>query len=389
MNELYAIYNELLKSTGMGFKRFLHKTIDWKARLISITGARGTGKTTLLLQHIKLSGIKESSLYVSADNILLTKLGLFELAGAFYRLGGKYLFIDEIHKYSNWSGEIKNIHDSYTGLQVVFTGSSILDLYHGYGDLSRRLVSYQLPGLSFREYLLFNSNINLKPTTLFDIVNQKSDFDIKKPLMHFKNYLTWGYYPFYKEGNFNFRLNSAINTVLETDIPKYLDLKVSTIEKLKQLMQIIAESSPFKPNISKIAEMLEVSRNALPNYLSYLERSGLINRVASQTEGIRALGKILKIYLNNTNIMNTLSIENYNIGNARETFFVNQLSQNNKVNLHTDGDFIINNKYIFEIGGKNKDGKQIKNLNNSFIVRDSIEYGHANIIPLWHFGMLY
>ena len=389
MDELFSIYYELLKSTGTGFKRYLHGVINWNSRLLSITGARGTGKTTMLLQHIKLSGIRDSSIYVSADNILLSKTGLFELAGTFYRLGGKHIFIDEIHKYPNWSTEIKNIYDSYPGLQVVFTGSSILDLYHGSADLSRRLVSYHLHGLSFREYLLFNSNIRIEPTTLENIVNKRTNFEIDKPLLHFKKYLTTGYYPFFKEDDFNYRLNSAINAVLEIDIPKYLELKVSTIDKLKQLMQIIAESSPFKPNISKIAELLEISRNVLPNYLAYLDRAGLINRITGQTKGIRALGKTQKIYLDNTNLMSTLSLENYNTGNARETFFVNQLILNHTVNLHSQADFIIDNNYIFEIGGKNKDGKQIRNLNNSFLVKDDIEHGFVNVLPLWNFGLLY
>ena len=389
MDELYTIYKELLQNTGTKFNRTLLHSINWESRLIGITGARGVGKTTMLLQHIKQSGIEKGSLYLSADNILVSGIGLFKMAGTFYRLGGKHLIIDEIHKYSNWSGEIKNIYDSFANLKVILTGSSILDLYHGYGDLSRRLISYQLPGLSFREYLLFEENINLKPTIINDIINQKTDFNISKPLMHFKNYLNKGYYPFYKEGDFNSRLSSAINSVLETDIPKYLDLKVSTIEKLKQLMQIIAESSPFKPNISKIAEMLNVSRNALPNYLSYLERAQLIKMLSGQTKGVRALGKTDKVYLDNTNLMDALSHSNYNIGNARETFFVNQLSQNANIKLHDKGDFIIDEKYIFEIAGKSKTKKQIKGLKNPFIVKDDIEYGHGNIIPLWHFGMLY
>lgn len=389
MDELYNIYKELLQNTGTKFNRSLLQSINWKSRLIGITGARGVGKTTMLLQHIKQSGIEKDSLYVSADNILVSGMGLFKMAGTFYRLGGKHLFIDEIHKYSNWSREIKNIYDSFAGLKVVLTGSSILDLYHGYGDLSRRLISYQLPGLSFREYLLFEENLNLKPAIINDIINRKTNFNIDKPLKHFKNYLNKGYYPFYKEGDFNYRLSSAINAVLETDIPKYLDLKVSTIEKLKQLMKIIAEISPFKPNISKIAEMLNVSRNALPNYLSYLERAQLIKMLSGQTKGVRALGKTGTVYLDNTNLMNALSYSNYNIGNARETFFVNQLSQNTNIILHDKGDFIIDEKYIFEIGGKSKTKKQIKDLKNSFIIKDDIEYGYGNIIPLWHFGMLY
>jgi predicted AAA+ superfamily ATPase len=389
MDELYSIYKELLQSTDTKFNRFQLKLINWDSRLIGITGARGVGKTTMLLQHIKQSGIEKDSLYVSADNVLVSSMGLFKLAGTFYRHGGKHLIIDEIHKYSNWSGEIKNIYDSFPNLKVILTGSSILDLYHGYGDLSRRLISYNLPGLSFREYLLFELNLNLEPTTVFDIINQRTNFKIDKPLMHFKNYLGRGHYPFYKEGDFNFRLNSAINAVLETDIPKYLDLKISTIEKLKQLMQIIAESSPFKPNLSKIAEMLNVSRNALPNYLSYLERAELIKKLTGQTQGIRALGKTSKVYLNNTNLMNALALNNYNLGNARETFFVNQLTWNTKINLHDKGDFIIDEKHIFEIGGKNKTKKQIRDLENAYIVKDDIEFGYGNTIPLWHFGMMY
>lgn len=389
MDELFSIYYELLKSTSTSFKRFLHDIIDWDSRLISITGSRGTGKTTLLLQHIKLFKIRKSSLYITADNIILSKISLFKLAGNFYRLGGKHLFIDEIHKYLNWSKEIQDIYDSYPGLKIVFAGNSIINLYSGFGDLSRRLISYNLPGLSFREYLLFNSNINIEAATLTDIINNRVDFDLDKPLMYFNSYLENGYYPFYKEGKFNYQLNSVINTVIETDIPKYLDLRISTIEKLKQLMQIIAEKSPFKPNITKIAEMLNISRNILPNYISFLNRSGLINVVSGQSKSVGKSGRVQMVYLNDTNQMKTLYRENYNIGNTQETFLVNQLSHGHYVKLSQQSDIIIDSKYIFVVECKNKKGEEIKNLSGYYLLKDDIEFGYDNVIPLWYLGMLY
>lgn len=389
MDELITIYRDLLNQANTQFIRYLYGHIDWNARLISILGARGVGKTTLMLQHIKLSKIEDESLYVSADNIYFSKNNLFSLAGSFYKYGGKFLFIDEVHKYRNWSQEIKNIYDSYPGLYIVFTGSSILDIYKGFGDLSRRTLAYTLHGLSFREFLLFDEGIQIKPISMEAICKGNMIFKIEKPLPLFKKYLEHGYYPFYKEGQYALRLNAMINTILEVDIPKYLELKTASIDKLKLLLQIITESAPFKPNMSKIAEMMQVSRNILPNYFSYLERTKLVLLLKNSTKGIRALGKPEKVYLNNTNLMNVLSPQNKNTGNIRETFFLNQVSLKHACTLPTDGDFLIDRQLLFEVGGKNKTRKQIAGLKDAYLVKDDIEYGYGNTIPLWYFGMLY
>ncbi len=389
MNELNTIYRELLSQADTEFVRYLYEKIDWRARLISIVGARGTGKTTLLLQRIKLAGIEKDSLYVSADNIYFSTNSLFRLAGDFYKYGGTFLFIDEIHKYKNWSQEIKNIYDSYPGLQVIYTGSSILDIYKGMGDLSRRNLGYMLHGMSFREFLLYDADISVAPVNLEQLTGKNDIIAIQKPLSLFKKYLTRGYYPFYKEGNYYTRLNAMINTVIEVDIPKYVEMKTATTDKLKMLLKIITESAPFKPNMSKIAEMMQVSRNILPEYLSYLERTKIILTLKSNTKGIRSLGKPEKVYLNNTNLMAVLSPERQNTGNIRETFFLNQVSTGHQCTLPAQGDFLVDGKYIFEIGGKTKSRKQIAGMGNAFVVKDDIEHGFGNTIPLWYLGMLY
>ncbi|MEJ5316496.1 MAG: AAA family ATPase [Tenuifilum sp.] len=388
MEQLNIIYHELTDKVKTGFTRYLLPKINWNARLIAITGPRGVGKTTLMLQKIKIENKIDESLYVSLDNIYFSNHTLFELAGYFYRYGGRHLFIDEVHKYETWSQEIKNIYDSFPDLQIVFSGSSILDIYKGFGDLSRRVVPYHLNGLSFREYLIFETGQDTEAYSLDQILSQKVKIKLENPLIHFKKYLNHGYYPFYKDDDFMIRLTGTVNAVLEVDIPKYLDLKVSTIDKLKHLLQIISESVPFKPNYSKIADIIGVSRNLLPDYLAYLEKAGLILELTNETKGIRRLGKVNKVYLNNPNLAYMLSGEHANIGNIRETFFFNQLKLNHKVFSSETVDFKVEGNE-FEIGGKSKGNKQISKLSNAYIVKDDIEYGFGNTIPLWHFGLLY
>jgi hypothetical protein len=270
----------------------------------------------------------------------------------------------------------------------VFSGSSILDIYKGFGDLSRRVVPYYLNGMSFREYLVFETGKQLDKYSLDQILSHKVSVKLETPLLYFKNYLKEGYYPFYKEDDFMIRLTGAINAVLEIDIPKYLELKVSTIDKLKHLLQIIAESVPFKPNHSKIADLVGVSRNLMPDYFSYLEKAGLILQLQDDTKGLRGLGKVNKVYLNNTNIASMLSGNNANIGNIREAFFFNQLHLNYKVFSSDSGDFKVND-ITFEIGGKSKSKKQIAEISDAYLIKDDIEYGFGNTIPLWHFGLMY
>lgn len=389
MQRLIDTQNRILRQADTSIKRYLYKQINWKNRLIAITGQRGTGKTTILIQRIKEAENSNEYLYISADSLFIYKLSLFEIALNFRNNGGKYLFIDEIHKYPSWSGEIKHIYDAIPDLNIVFTGSSILDIMKGYADLSRRAIHYTLQGLSFREYLLFETKVDFPTFTLDEIIHQKVTINLDKPLFHFNNYLKKGFYPFYKEEDFELKLMSVINTVLEVDLVQYLDLKPSTIAKLKKLLQIISESVPFKPNISKIADLTSISRSLLPEYFNYLERAGLITMLPSHTKGIQALGKPEKMYLSNTNLCHILvGNDNANIGNVRETFFASQLTSLHTLSIPKKGDFLVN-ELTFEFGGKNKTKSQIVDITNSYLVKDDIEVGYQNTIPLWHFGFVY
>ncbi len=389
MRTLYQKFETLLQSTTTDFKRYLYGSIAWESRMIGIIGARGVGKTTMILQHIKENLDSKKALYVSADDMYFGKNKLFDLADDFYKNAGEYLFIDEIHKYTDWSRELKNIYDSFPTLKVVFTGSSVLDILKGSADLSRRAIIYKLQGLSFREYLKLFHNYDTEIYSLEQIINNEVKLDnIQHPLPLFNDYLKRGYYPFGIENEINLRLGQIIVQTLESDIPQYANLNVGTSRKLKRLLSIIAESVPFKPNFSKISEMIGVSRNSLDDYFSYMEKAGLIEQLRNETSGIRGLGKVDKVYLNNTNIVFNLVGEKSNIGNLRETFFFNQMRVNNEVISSKKVDFVIE-EYTFEIGGKNKQQSQIEKDGKSFIVKDDIEYGYRNVIPLWAFGLNY
>jgi predicted AAA+ superfamily ATPase len=357
--------------------------------MIGIIGARGVGKTTMILQHIKESLDSKIALYVSADDMYFGKNRLFELADDFYKNAGEYLFIDEIHKYTDWSRELKNIYDSFPKLKIIFTGSSVLDILKGSADLSRRAIIYKLQGLSFREYLKLFHNYDAKVYSLEQIVKNEIRLEnIQHPLPLFNDYLKRGYYPFGIENEINLRLGQIIVQTLESDIPQYANLNVGTSRKLKRLLSIIAESVPFKPNFSKISEMISVSRNSLDDYFSYMEKAGLIGQLRNETSGIRGLGKVDKVYLDNTNIIFNLVGERSNVGNLRETFFLNQMRVKNEVITSKKADFVIEH-YTFEVGGKNKQQNQIEKDGKSFVVKDDIEYGYRNVIPLWAFGLNY
>ncbi|MCF8379083.1 MAG: AAA family ATPase [Bacteroidales bacterium] len=389
MRTLYQKFETLLQSTTKDFKRYLYDSISWDSRMLGIIGARGVGKTTMILQHIKEKLDTKRALYVSADDMFFGENRLVDLADEFYKNAGEYLFIDEIHKYPNWSRELKNIYDSFPTLRIVFTGSSVLDILKGSADLSRRAIIYKLQGLSFREYLKLFHNYKEEVYTLEQIINNEVKLqNIQHPLPLFNDYLQRGYYPFGMENEINLRLGQIIVQTLESDIPQYANLNVGTSRKLKQLLSIIAESVPFKPNFSKISELIGVSRNSLDDYFSYMEKAGLIEQLRNETSGIRGLGKVDKVYLANTNIIFNLVGDNSNVGNARETFFLNQMRVKNEVISSKKADFLID-KYTFEIGGKNKQQNQIEKDGKSFIVQDDIEYGYLNVIPLWAFGLNY
>lgn len=389
MRTLYQKFETLLQSTTTDFKRYLYDKVAWESRMIGIIGARGVGKTTMILQHIKENLDSKKALYVSADDLYFSENRLFDLADDFYKNAGEYLFIDEIHKYPDWSRELKNIYDSFPTLKVVFTGSSILDILKGSADLSRRAIIYKLHGLSFREYLKLFHNYDAEVYSLEQIINNDVRLgNIQHPLPLFNDYLKRGYYPFGIENEMSIRLGQIIIQTLESDIPQYANLNAGTGRKLKRLLSIIAESVPFKPNFTKISEMIGVSRNSLDDYFSYMEKAGLIEQLRNETSGLRGLGKVDKVYLNNTNIIFNLAGENPNVGNLRETFFISQMRVKNKVISSKKADFVIG-PYTFEIGGKNKQQNQIEKDGKSFVVKDEIEYGYRNVIPLWAFGLNY
>ncbi len=389
MEQLYQKFETLLHTTSTDFKRYMYTEIAWDSRMVGIIGGRGVGKTTMILQYIKENLDTKKALYVSADDMYFVNHSLYELANEFYKSNGEYLFIDEIHKYADWSRELKNSYDAFPTLKIIFTGSSILDILKGYADLSRRALVYHLQGLSFREYLKLVHSFDFEVYSLDQITQNKVKIDgIAHPLPYFKEYLKKGYYPFGSENEINIRLGQIIVQTLETDIPQFANLNVGTSRKLKRLLSIIAESVPFKPNFSKIAELLGVSRNSLDDYFSFMEKAGLIGQLRTETGGIRGLGKIDKIYLDNTNIIFNLVGDKSNIGNIRETFFFNQMRLKNDISSSSKADFMIN-EYTFEVGGKNKQQTQIEKDGKSFIVKDDIEFGYQNVIPLWAFGFNY
>lgn len=394
---LYHNYSRLLDATATTYFRYLYSQIDWGNRLIGITGSRGTGKTTMMLQHIKKTFPDRSkSLYISLDNIWFTKNSLLELADKFYVFGGTHLFIDEVHRYPNWSIEIKNIYDSYPDMHIVFTGSSILEIYKSNADLSRRAVSYHLSGLSFREFLNFENDVEYPVFSLDEIVenhqNIVSSITTKvKILPEFKKYLEHGYYPFYKEGlkSYNSRLQNVVNTILENDLPAVETIEYLTIIKIKKMLMIISSLVPFSPNVTSLSSEIETNRASAIKYLGYLQKAGLIRMLRSQGSGMSLMNKPEKIYLDNTNLIQSLATSSVNEGNMRETFFANQCAVGYSLSSSKQGDFMVNNKYIFEVGGKNKTFAQIKNIENSFIAMDDIESGFGNKIPLWLFGFTY
>lgn len=394
---LYQNSNRLLEATNCDYFRYLYKEIDWENRLIGITGPRGTGKTTMILQHIKTNFTeRRKALYVSLDHLFFTRNSLLELADKFHTFGGTHLFIDEVHRYPNWSIEIKNIYDSYPGLHIVFTGSSILEIYKSNADLSRRAISYHLSGLSFREFLYLEAQIELPVFTLNEIVKNHPDIvstitNKIKILPEFQKYFEYGYYPFYKEGvkSYHSKLQNVVNTILENDLPSVETVEYATILKIKKMLMIVSALVPFSPNMTSLSRELETNRASVMKYLNYLQKAGLVKVLSAQGSGMNQMSKPEKIYLDNTNLIHALATSNVNEGNVRETFFANQCAIKHKVSASKQGDFMIDDKYVFEVGGKNKKFAQIKNLENSFIAMDGIESGFGNKIPLWLFGFIY
>lgn len=392
MEILKMIYNELLTKTNTKFVRYLYNKLPWDDALLMILGARGVGKTTMMLQHIILSKEQASSLYVMADNPYFSTHSLFDTASDFVKMGGKHLYIDEIHKYLGWARELKMIYDVYhTDLKVTVSGSSMIDIIHGLEvDLSRRALPFKMEGMSFREYLNMSRGAGLSPVKLEDILADRVVWprELGRPLPLFDEYLRRGYYPFYDSNSYLQRFDSVVSQTLEVDIPHQANLTVSTARKLKKLMSVIAQSTPFKPNYASLGRTLEMNRTTVADIMSYIERAGLLRLLREDDDIMDQFTKVEKVYLANSNLCYALCDSQPDRGSLRETFFFSQMAVNHKVSASPVSDFIVDG-YTFEVGGRNKTRKQIANVEKSYVVKDDTEYVYQNNIPLWMFGLNY
>lgn len=386
---LYAYMRLQLELTCSDFHRYLYNDVNWNARMIAITGARGVGKSTMVLQYVKTQISDCKVLYISADHTFFTTHTLVEVADDFSKEAGSLLVIDEVHKYPDWSRELKQIYDTHPDMKVIFTGSSVLDIIDGVADLSRRVLHYTMYGLSFREYLGLFHHISVPKYSLEEILDGKAHIEgILHPLPAFREYLSEGYYPFAIEGDFPLRMQNVITKTIESDIAQYAGLRATTAKKLKKMLAVISGLAPYKPNADNLALEIGISRNSVQDYLSLLERAQLIGQLRDDTGGIRGLGKVEKVYIDNPSLMRILSGGKTDVGNMRETFFYNQMRVKNDVISSRQSDFKIG-KYTFEVGGRKKGKKQIEDIPDSFIVKDDIEFAQGNVIPLWAFGLNY
>ncbi|MCP5051018.1 MAG: ATP-binding protein [bacterium] len=398
----FNIQKDIASSVSLDFQRYLTSEIDFSERLIGVVGARGTGKTTFLIQYYKKEfSSPDDCLYISADNIYVIAEGLFNIAEYFFKYGGKVLLIDEIHKYPNWAQELKNIYDSFPLKKIIFSGSSMLDIVRGKADLSRRALIYHMKGLSFREFLEISGKINLEPVGFQDIMenhialatNITSRIEVLK---YFKQYLKKGYYPYFLEGqkeeNYFNKLDNALEKILYEDIPSVFNIKSSSIPLLKKLIYLVASSPPFQINLDGLSKDLKTSRESLYLFIEYLEKAGVFNLLYSGTSGKKIVRKPMKIFLENTNLVHLINKKtgfDYEIGAVREIFFVNQLKHRHTIFGSTRADFMVNGKYVFEVGGKSKKAKQVDLSKEEYLVKDDIEIGSRHAIPLWIFGMMY
>ena len=388
---------ELLQLIKSEYYRPLHQEIEWDWRLIGLKGARGVGKTTMLLQRLKQTDPQhKSSIYLSLDDLYFTRYGLRDTVRHFRDKGIIHFYLDEVHKYPSWSRELKNIYDLMPDVKVVFTGSSILQLFKQDVDLSRRAVMYNLPGLSFREYLYLKKSIKVNRQPLLEILENHvqiaTDLNSKTKLLPlFHDYLKIGYYPFFLESGTVYydQLKQITNLVLEIDLRTAEGGNIRQARKISLLLQVIAESVPFKPNISKLSGQIGIDRNTLIRYINFLDQAQLIAAIPAGNRAITAMRKPEKIYLDNANLVYALSNDTPSIGNIRETFFQNQVATLHDVSIAQKGDFLVDRKYTFEVGGPSKTMKQIKDVPHSFLAKDGMGSGYGREIPLWMFGLLY
>lgn len=398
MESLILAYNRRLEDTKCVYFRYLYSKIDWNERLVGIKGARGVGKTTLILQHIKRSFTnRNNAFYVSLDHIWFSTHTLMELTEYLYTHGVTHIFLDEVHRYPNWIREIKNIYDGYPNLHITFTGSSLLEIDNAKADLSRRLRMYHLEGLSFREYLAINQIADIPAVSLNEIITNHQQIASQitakiKVLPHFEKYVQQGYYPFLLETtsleSYYERIQNVISTIIENDIPTVENIEYDTLRKAKRLLVLLAQMAPFTLNISSLCAALATTRNQLIKLLSLLHHSALLRLLYTEGKGLKALGKPEKILFNNPNLMQALT-KPVDTGTLRESFFASMMNQSHSIQFPTQGDLLVDNRYLFEIGGRGKKFTQIKDIPDSFIAADEIEIGFGNKIPLWLFGMMY
>jgi predicted AAA+ superfamily ATPase len=405
MQDIFHYSNSIIQQVGPEFKRYLFKEINWNSRLIEILGGRGVGKTTLMLQKAKILNSEKANqaVYLSLDDKLMYSNSIVDIAEDLVKYGVQYLFLDEVHKYPpklkgfDWSAEIKNSYDRFPGLSIIFSGSSVLKIYKGLGDLSRRKSSYRLAGLSFREYLELNSVLSYDSFQLDDLIEKHQDISSEitsqiKIIPHFKQYLKTGYFPFYNEdpSAYYSRLDNILNVIIETDIPAVSDITFETSLKLKKLLAAIASTVPFVPNLLRLRKELFIAdQRTLLKYLDFLEKAEVVSTLTQDAKGTKIMQKPDKIYLGNTNYSYGLNMLGEEIGTIREIFFESQLRVDHQLRLPENGDFLVNDRFVFEVGGKNKSTSQIRNLENAYLALDDIENGVFNHIPLWMFGFLY
>mgnify|MGYP000959048202 FL=1 len=395
IEQLQLLSNQILSQKVPEYKRFLFDKIDFNERLIGVLGSRGVGKTTLLLQYLHSIFKEKKTLYIMADHPIVFELGLFNIANEFQKKGGEVLIIDEIHKIKNFEIDLKLIYDSFFSLNIVFTGSNAVAIDNAKADLSRRAIIYKLPVLSFREFLELEINKKFETISLQEILENHVTHAIDilskvKPFAYFEEYLKGGAYPFYKTSKNSYvqKLLNASMQILETDLPMIYAIEHDKINSLKKMMVMLCQSEPYDINISKLCSAVELNQRTLYKYLGILQAAGLIRILGAKSTGISIISKPEKMYLDNTNLF-SIFCNNSKIGTMRETFFASSVSYNHNINYPKSGDFILDEKYTFEIGGKDKSFKQIKDAKEGFVVSDDIEVGFDNKIPLWLFGFIY
>jgi predicted AAA+ superfamily ATPase len=395
IEQLQLLSNQILAQNIPEYKRFLFDKINFSERLIGVLGSRGVGKTTLLLQYLHTVFKVKKTLYIMADHPVVAQLGLFTIADEFQKKGGEVLIIDEIHKIKNFETDLKLIYDSFFSLNVVFTGSNAVAIDNAKADLSRRAVIHRLPVLSFREFLELETNEKFEPLSLSEILQNHTSNAIEilskvKPFAFFEEYLKSGAYPFYKSSQNSYiqKLLSASMQILETDLPMIYTIDHDKINSLKKMMIMLCQSEPYDINISKLCGAVELNQRTLYKYLGILQAAGLIRILGAKSSGVSIISKPEKLYLDNTNLF-SIFCNNPKTGTLRETFFASSVSYEHSINYPKSGDFILDDKYTFEIGGRDKNFKQLKDVKQGYVVADDIEIGVDNKIPLWLFGFLY